>query len=85
MFIVYTDDLLAKIMSILMGLKHLESNLPRPGHKKVPHSTGPGGGHLFLPRAGHLFMPRGTLYAPAGATFCAPVGAPFDAPVGAHF
>ena len=34
---------------------HWEPNLPRPGHKKVLHSTGPGGGHLF--------MPRGTFYA----------------------
>ena len=30
---------------------HWESNLPRPGHKKVPRSTGPGGGHLFMPRS----------------------------------
>ena len=46
---------------------HWESNLPRPGHKKVPHSTGPGGAPFN---------------APVGAPFRDP-GAPFYAPVGA--
>ena len=41
---------------------HWESNLPRPGHKKVPRLTGPGGAPF---------------YAPVGAPFYAPVRAPF--------
>ena len=72
-----SEDFKPSFFPALMSIGHWESNLPRPGHKKVPRSTGPGGAPFYAPVGAPL-------YAPVGAPFCAPVGAPFWDP-GAPF